>query len=171
MKTPQETLRRHVEGLAATEKGFGPASSVLFFGSMSTTPRGRAADRLRVPPSEASSLTRLVVMACGCMTYVEGYAWHHVLGGPLEHSWWIGADGTIVDPSFEDGGHTYFGIPLSREFVTENFIELRDHDQRARPILRELLTTREELKAAMPAGFEEPRGSSNMPRFTTVRSH
>jgi hypothetical protein len=138
---------------------------------MSSTPRGKAAARLRVPPSEAGSLTRLVVMACGCMTYVEGYAWHEVLGGPLEHSWWIDRDGAIVDPSFDDGGHSYFGIPLSREFVTENFLELRNHHQTARPLLRRLLTTQEEVEAAMPRGIEEHSLSLSAPRFRSVRSH
>ncbi|GAA2264090.1 MULTISPECIES: hypothetical protein [Kitasatospora] len=50
------------------------------------------------------------------LVYVEGFA-AAGLGGasvvPLAHAWCAAADGTVVDPTWQDGwGQAYFGVPV-----------------------------------------------------------
>jgi hypothetical protein len=50
--------------------------------------------------------------------YVEGWACTGGLGLALEHAWCLRPDGTIMDPTWDDG-HDYFGIPFHIGFVED----------------------------------------------------
>jgi len=52
--------------------------------------------------------------------YAEGYAFsnrllEHHIPIPIHHGWLVNADGETADPTWPDGGHSYYGIALSTE--------------------------------------------------------
>ena len=63
------------------------------------------------------------------MTYVEGYALAPITSSlsalvfgnaPVHHSWLVTKDGKIYDPTWNNNGRAYIGVPMTRDFVLKN---------------------------------------------------
>jgi hypothetical protein len=67
-----------------------------------------------------SNAGRCVLGGNSDLTYVEGYAQAII---PIHHAWLVTKDGQVIDPTWSTErikpGESYFGVPLSSEYVTQ----------------------------------------------------
>lgn len=56
-------------------------------------------------------------------TYVEGYAANIV---PVYHAWCVDAQGHVIDPTWNDRGKAYFGVPFNNRYVVR-LVDKQDH--------------------------------------------
>lgn len=50
-------------------------------------------------------------------TYVEGYALLGSIEVPIHHAWLVSVKDELWDPTWDEPGSVYFGVPIRREFL------------------------------------------------------
>lgn len=73
------------------------------------TPRGRMRECFKNALDAAACVDDL--------TYVEGYALPHGLPLPILHAWCIDNAGALIEPTWNEPGAAYLGIPFALSFV------------------------------------------------------
>jgi len=48
------------------------------------------------------------------LTYCEGYAINII---PVLHAWLLGPDGNVIETTWKEMGHAYYGIPFRTDFI------------------------------------------------------
>jgi hypothetical protein len=60
------------------------------------------------------------------LAYVEGFA-IHTSGFPAAHAWCARPDGTVEDPTWDDGGRAYLGLPFTADYLRDHEIRFGTH--------------------------------------------
>ena len=50
-------------------------------------------------------------------TYVEGFAIPHVVPAPLAHAWVVDDGGNVIETTWYEPAHEYYGIALDMQFI------------------------------------------------------
>lgn len=56
-------------------------------------------------------------------TYVEGYALLGDIQVPIHHAWLVSVEGELWDPTWDEPGSAYFGVPIKEEFLRRTVAE------------------------------------------------
>lgn len=56
-------------------------------------------------------------------TYVEGYALLGSIEVPVHHAWLVSAEGELWDPTWDEPGSAYFGVPIKKPFLCHTVAE------------------------------------------------
>ena len=54
------------------------------------------------------------------LTYVEGYALSII---PILHAWCVDNKGNVIDNTWEEPGHSYFGVPFKWQYVFDTVLK------------------------------------------------
>jgi hypothetical protein len=56
-------------------------------------------------------------------TYIEGYALIGDIQVPIHHAWLVSVEGELWDPTWDEPGSAYFGVPIKEEFLSRTVAE------------------------------------------------
>jgi hypothetical protein len=88
------------------------------------TPAERPKDVPKMESKECYKNASLLVLRRPDLTYVEGFATIPTMTGlPFAHAWAVDDKGTVIDPTWETPGTSYFGIPFATDYLQETLLK------------------------------------------------
>lgn len=87
------------------------------------TPAERPKDIPKMENKACYENASLLALRRPDLTYVEGFATIPLVEGmPFAHAWLVDHKGTVIDPTWEAPGTSYFGIPFTTEYLQETLL-------------------------------------------------
>jgi hypothetical protein len=83
------------------------------------TPAERPRNVRPVKLAASGRVSQKRVLRRDSLLYVEGFALTSHLG-PRPLAWCVRSDGTVIDPTCDEGCYAYFGVPFERHEVAEH---------------------------------------------------
>jgi hypothetical protein len=144
MTDPQLCLRRYLEGARdfagklPTEYHYRNVYDFVLCEGRFFEPRPRPEQIMLRHIGECFRNAFLTMMRTG-LQYAEGYA---VVGSkiPVLHAWNVGAEGSVIDSTWEPVGSAYYGIILPLPIVRGAKTSVLDDWESGWPVLRESWT-------------------------------
>lgn len=118
-----EEIRQHEAEKDAWE-GIAVANRYLLEHGRFYTPYERPKKYRRGKQKECYGASQMLALENRELTYVEGLSFKHV-GGLLrvEHGWCVTQEGKVVDPTWQEPGLVYLGIPFEYEFIRRHMLK------------------------------------------------